>query len=122
MHYELIMVDTDTPTGTNSKRFVVIFVLALAALLVAFTLIVRWAVNILPQEDEVITVDDAAARIERGEVERILIQEEGQDVFLYLPGEPRPLYTRLELGESFTETMQSLGVDTVDIPPVTVEE
>ncbi|MEZ4634220.1 MAG: hypothetical protein R2873_12770 [Caldilineaceae bacterium] len=116
------MVEIDTSTGTSSKRFVVIFVLALAALLVAFTLMVRWAVNILPQQDEVITVEDAAAYIERGEVERILIQEQGQDIFLYLPGDDRPLYTRIELGETFTDTMQSLGVDTVNLPPVKEEE
>lgn len=116
------MVETNSTTSTSSKRFVVIFVLALAALLVAFTLMVRWAVNILPQEDEVITVEDAAARIERGEIERILIQEQGQDIFLYLPDEPRPLYTQLELGQTFTDTMQSQGVDIEDMPPVTEEE
>lgn len=116
------MVETNPSPGTSSKRFVVIFVLVLAALLVAFTLMVRWATNILPQEDEVITVQDAAARLERGEVERVLIQEDGQDIFLYLPDEPRPLYARIELGDSFTETMQSLGVDAVEMPPVTVEE
>ncbi|MBI1297020.1 hypothetical protein GC175_18865 [bacterium] len=116
------MVEIDSFTGMSSKRFVVIFVLALAALLLAFTLMVHWAGSILPQEDEVITTQDAAARIERGEIERILIQEQGQNIFLYLPDEPRPLYIRLELGESFTETMQSLGVDAVDIPPVTEEE
>ncbi len=115
------MLETDSSAGTSSKRFVIIFVLALAGLLIAFILMVRWAVNILPQEDEVITITDAVTLIEQGEVERILIQE-GQDVFLYRPGEPRPLYTKLAAGESFTETMESLGVPSTNFPPLSVEE
>jgi hypothetical protein len=82
--------ETNSSAGIRSNRFVIIFVLILIGLLVSFTLIVRWAVAILPQENEVITVTDAAGRIERGEIERILIQED-RDIFLYQPGQPRPL-------------------------------
>jgi hypothetical protein len=112
--------ETNSSAGISSKRFVIIFVLTLLGLLVAFTLMVRWAVAILPQEDEVITVVDAAERIERGEIERILIQEE-RDLFLYQPGESRPLYARLEEGSTFTTTLESLGISQEQFPPLTVE-
>jgi hypothetical protein len=112
--------ETNSSAGIRSNRFVVIFVLILIGLLVSFTLIVRWAVAILPQENEVITVTDAAGRIERGEIERILIQED-RDIFLYQPGQPRPLYTRLEPGATFTITLESLGISPEQIPPMTVE-
>jgi hypothetical protein len=112
--------ETNSSAGVSSKRFVIIFVLILLGLLVAFTLIVRWAVAILPQEDEIITINDAAGRIERGEIERILIQEE-RDIFLYQPGQARPLYTRLEPDATFTVTLESLGISPEQFPPLTVE-
>jgi hypothetical protein len=112
--------ETNSSTGIRSNRFVIIFVLILIGLLVSFTLIVRWAVAILPQENEVITVVDAAGRIERGEIERILIQED-RDIFLYQPGQPRPLYTQLEPGATFTNTLESLGISPEQFPPLTVE-
>lgn len=114
------IMETNSPAGISGKRFALIFSLILLGLLVAFTLMVRWAVAILPQEDEVITAVDAAGRVERGEIERILIQEE-RDVFLYLPGQPRPLYAQLEEGSTFTTTMESLGISPEQFPPLTVE-
>lgn len=115
-----MIMETNSSSGISGKRFALIFSLILLGLLLAFTLMVRWAVAILPQDDEVITVIDAAGRIERGEIERILIQEE-RDVFLYRPGEPRPLYARLEEGNTFTTTLESLGVSPDQFPPLTVE-
>jgi hypothetical protein len=110
----------DTAPGISSKRFVLIFVVVLAVLLIGFTWMVRWATATLPQEHEIITAPAAAERLQRGEFERILIQGE-QDIFYYLPGEARPLYTQLELGETFTETMAALGVDPAQFPPLTIE-
>jgi hypothetical protein len=112
--------ETNSSAGISGKRFALIFLLILLGILLAFTLIVRWAVAILPQEEEVITVVDAAGRIERGEIERILIQED-RDIFLYQLGQPRPLYTRLEPDTTFTNTLESLGISPEHFPPLTVE-
>ncbi|RME62885.1 MAG: hypothetical protein D6790_05605 [Caldilineae bacterium] len=98
---------------------------AMAVLIVvvfgAILWIVQTANSTLPQPEEVLTLEEAAARIQQGDVERILIQE-GRDVFLYLPGQARPLYTRLELGKTFTETFEALGVPVSAFPPLRVEE
>ncbi|MBX2999430.1 MAG: hypothetical protein KF893_13020 [Caldilineaceae bacterium] len=112
--------ETNSSAGLSGRRFALIFLLILLGILLVFTLIVRWAVAILPQENEVITVVDAAGRIERGEIERILIQED-RDIFLYQPGQPRPLYTRLEPDATFTNTLESLGISPEQFPPLTVE-
>ncbi|MBI3960190.1 MAG: hypothetical protein HY328_15365 [Chloroflexi bacterium] len=104
----------------KSRIFVIIFVVILALLVTTFVWIVQSARTTLPQANEVISLEDAAGRIESGGVERILLQGE-QDVFLYLPGQARPLYTRLELGESFTATLEALGVASGRFPPLTVE-
>lgn len=110
----------ESASGISSKRFVLIFVVLLAILLTGFTLIVRWATATLPQENEIITAATAAELIEGGELERILIQEE-RDVFFYLPGEARPLYLQLGLGQTFTETMAGLDVSAEHFPPLTIE-
>lgn len=104
----------------KSRIFVVVFVAILALIIYGFIWIVQSADATLPQPDEIISVEDAANRIASGEVERILIQEE-RDVFLYLPDQPRPLYSQLALGETFTTTMEALGVAGDDFPPLTVE-
>ena len=113
--------NSDSASTVNSKRFVIIFVIILITLLVAFTLMVRWATAILPQENEVISLVEAAQYIEQNEIERILIQE-GRDIFLYQPGESRPLYLQLNEGQTFTETMETMGVTPDRFPLLTVEE
>lgn len=115
------MQPTEAPSSPwKSRIFVIVFVLILALIVYGFLWIVQSAKATLPQKEEVISLDEAANRIGKGEVERILLQEE-RDVFLYLPGASRPLYTQLELGETFTTTMQSLGVSPASFPPLTVE-
>lgn len=104
----------------KSRIFVIVFVAILALIVAGFLWIVQNAKATLPQENEVITLEDAAQRIGRGEVERILIQEE-RDVFLYLPGQARPLYAQLALGKTFTTTLETLGVSAERFPPLTVE-
>ena len=104
----------------KSRIFVVVFVIILAGIVTAFVSLVQNAKSTLPQADEIISMEDAASRIDAGAVERILLQDE-QDVFLYLPGQPRPLYARLELGSTFTATIESLGIPAERFPPVTVE-
>ncbi len=104
----------------KSRIFVIVFVIILALIVTAFVWIVQSAKTTLPQTDEVITLQEAASRIDSGTVERILLQGE-RDVFLYLPGQPRPLYTRLELGKSFTTTLEALGIPAERFPPLTVE-
>lgn len=104
----------------KSRIFVVVFVIILAGIVTAFVSLVQNAKSTLPQADEIISMEEAASRIDAGAVERILLQDE-QDVFLYLPGQPRPLYARLELGKTFTATIESLGIPAERFPPVTVE-
>ncbi len=104
----------------KSRIFVVIFVLVLALIAAGFIWIVQSAKSALPQQNEVISLEDAANRVNSGSVEQILLQGE-QDVFLYLPGQSRPLYTRLELGKSFTSTLEALGIPAGRFPPLTVE-
>lgn len=104
----------------KSRLFVIIFVIILAGIVTAFVWIVQSAKSTLPQASEIISVEDAAQRIGSGAVERILLQDE-QDVFLYLPGQTRPLYAQLELGTTFTATMEGLGVSPGQFPPLTVE-
>jgi len=99
---------------------VIAFVLILAAIIYGFIWIVQSADATLPQPDEIISLEDAANRISSGAVERVLIQEE-RDVFLYLPGQSRPLYSRLALGKTFTTTMEALGIQPDNFPPLTVE-
>lgn len=105
----------------NSRRFFLIFVLFLVALSGAFWWIVQEARAVLPQEGEVLTLEEAAQLLETGEIERALLQEE-RDVFLYRSGQNRPLYTRLESGRTFTETFGDLGVPAASLPPLRVEE
>ena len=104
----------------KSRIFVIVFVAILALIIYGFIWIVQSANDTLPQTNEVISVKEMAKRIDGGNVERILIQEE-RDVFLYLPGQPRPLYSQLALGATFTTTMQALGVSPASFPPLTVE-
>ena len=104
----------------KSRLFVIVFVAILALIIAGFIWIVQTAKATLPQENEVISLEDAALRIGNGEVERILIQEE-RDVFLYLPGQSRPLYAQLALGKTFTGTIEALGVSAAQFPPLTVE-
>ncbi len=104
----------------TSRIFVIVFVLILALILAGFLWLVQNAKATLPQENEVISMADAAQRIRTGEVERILLQGD-RDVFLYLPDQPRPLYARLDLGTQFTSTIEILGVSAGEIPPLTVE-
>lgn len=104
----------------KSRIFVILFVVILALILAAFVWIVQSAKDTLPQSNEVISLEQAAERIQQGQVERILVQDE-QDVFLYLPDESRPLYTRLALGQTFTGTFEGLGIPAVQFPPLTVE-
>ncbi len=104
----------------KSRLFVIIFVIILAGIVTAFVWIVQSAKSTLPQADEIISVEDAAQRIGSRAVEKILLQGE-QDVFLYLPGQARPLYAQLELGKTFTATLEALGIPTERFPPVTVE-
>lgn len=104
----------------KSRLFVVIFVIILAGIVTAFVWIVQSAKSTLPQANEIISLEDAARRIGDGAVERVLLQDE-QDVFLYLPGQARPLYARLELGKTFTATLESLGVPAERFPPLAVE-
>ena len=108
------------PSPWKSRIFVIIFVLLLALLATGFFLIVQSAKSTLPQADEIISVEDAAQRIGSGAVERVLLQGE-QDVFLYLPGQARPLYAQLELGTTFTATLEGLGISPGQFPPLTVE-
>jgi len=104
----------------KSRIFVIIFVIILALIVTAFVWIVQSAKSTLPQTNEIISVEDAAQRIGSGAVERVLLQDE-QDVFLYLPGQARPLYAQLEVGTTFTATMEGLGVSPGQFPPLTVE-
>lgn len=104
----------------KSRIFVIIFVAILALIIYGFIWIVQSADAALPQTNEVISVQEMADRINSGDVERILIQAE-RDVFLYLPGQPRPLYTQLELGTTFTPTLEALGIQPDRFPPLTVE-
>lgn len=104
----------------KSRVFVLIFVVMLVGILAAFVYFVQTASSTLPQDDEIITVEDAAARIQAGEIERILIQEE-RDLFLYRAGEPRPLYAKLSEGATFTPTMQALGLTPEMFPPLSIE-
>jgi len=104
----------------KSRIFVIVFVAILALIIAGFIWIVQSANAALPQPDEIISLEDAANRISSGRVDRILIQEE-RDIFLYLPGQSRPLYSQLTLGETFTTTMEALGIQPDDFPPLTVE-
>lgn len=104
----------------KSRIFVIVFVAILGLIVYGFIWIVQSADATLPQPDEIISLEDAANRISRGDVERILIQEE-RDIFLYLPDQPRPLYSQLALGETFTTTMESLGIASDSFPPLAVE-
>ena len=104
----------------KSRIFVVVFVAILALIIYGFIWIVQSADAALPQPNEVIKIEDAASRIGKGQVERILIQGD-RDVFLYLPGQPRPLYLQLELGTTFTPTLEALGIPAERFPPLTVE-
>lgn len=104
----------------KSRVFVIVFVLILALLATGFILLVQSAKTTLPQTDEVISLEEAASRIDSGAVERILLQGE-QDVFLYLPGQARPLYTRLALGATLTTTLEALGIPARRFPSLTVE-
>lgn len=112
--------ETQSTGRSGGKLFVVIFVVLLAVVVASFIWFVQTANSILPQEDEVISVEEAAARIEAGEIERILIQEE-RDLFLYRPGQDRPLYAQLDEGAVFTTTMQALGIPQEQFPPLIVE-
>jgi hypothetical protein len=104
----------------KSRVFVMVFVVILALIVTAFVWIVQSATTTLPQTDEIISLEEAATRISSGGVERVLLQDE-QDVFLYLPGQARPLYAQLELGATFTATMETLGIAPGQFPPLTVE-
>ena len=104
----------------KSRLFVIVFVTILALIIYGFIWIVQSADATLPQPDEIISLEDAANQIGSGEIDRILIQEE-RDIFLYLPGQPRPLYSQLALGQTFTATMEALGVPSASFPPLTVE-
>ncbi len=110
----------DNGTGRSGYLTVLILLVALAGLFLAVYWIVLQAREALPQEDEIISVTQAAEWIQEGRVERILIQED-RDIFLYLPGRARPFYTQLAPGQTFTETMQSLGVPPSQFPPLIVE-
>lgn len=112
---------TEQPVSPwRSRIFLIVFVSVLALILAAFVWIVQSAKATLPQGNEVVTLEEAAAHLEAGGVERILLQGE-QDVFLYLPDASRPLYTRLALGQTFTGTFEGLGIPAVQFPPLTVE-
>jgi len=104
----------------KSRIFVIVFVAILALIIAGFIWIVQTAKATLPQENEIISVENAAQRIDDGAVERILLQGE-RDVFLYLSGQPRPLYAQLALGKTFTGTIEALGVSAAQFPPLTVE-
>jgi|GEM_PF-3506201 len=104
----------------KSQIFVIAFVAILAFVVWAFIWIVQSASSALPQKDEVISLEEAANHVASGDVEHILIQGE-QDIFLYLPGQTRPLYTQVELGKTFTATVEALGVSPDQFPPLTVE-
>lgn len=114
------MQTTEIQSSVDSRRFVIIFATSLLLLVLAFWGMVRWAITILPQENEVITLAQAAQGIQANEYERILIQRD-RDIFFYRPGEERPLYLQLGLTEIFTETLMAQGVDPSDFPPLTVE-
>ncbi len=120
-------VDEELPEadGISGRRAVTIILLSLGLLLLAFIGVVSWARSTLPQEEEIITVEEAAQLIQEGQVERILVQTDelgvNQDLFLYLPGQARPLYARLEPGQSITETLRSLGVPDDRLPPIEIE-
>jgi hypothetical protein len=111
---------TDSSKGMHGSTFAIIFLIILIAIFAAFVWSVQSARSILPQDDEIVSVEEAARMIEAGEVQRILIQRE-RDIFLYRPNEPRPRYTQLQLGQNFTTTMESLGVTPEEFPPLTVE-
>lgn len=95
-------------------------VAVLALIAAAFLWLVQTAKLTVPQPNEIISPSQAAEQIRAGQVERVLIQEE-RDIFLYLPSQARPLYTRLEAGQSFTGTFEALGVSAGQFPPLTVE-
>ena len=120
-------VDEEQPEGEgmSGRRAVTIILLSLGLLLLAFIGVVSWARSTLPQESEIISVEEAARLIQEGQVERLLVQTDSvganQDLFLYLPGRPRPLYARLEPGKSITETLRSLGVPDDRLPPIQIE-
>lgn len=104
----------------KSRIFVIVFVAILALIIYGFIWIVQSATAALPQTDEIISLEEMAAHIGKGEVERILLQDE-RDVFLYLPGEARPLYAQLALGTTFTPTLEALGIQPDRFPPLAVE-
>jgi hypothetical protein len=106
--------------GVSGKFFAFIFLILLIGIFVAFVWFVQSATALLPHEDEIVPLGEAVRMIEAGEVERILIQRE-RDVFLYQPGQRRPLYTQLELGQTFTTTLESFDVTPDRFPPITVE-
>ncbi|MFZ1752881.1 MAG: hypothetical protein WBO46_11680 [Caldilineaceae bacterium] len=105
----------------KSRIFVLVFVAVLALIVAGFMWIVQNAKATLPQTSEIISMEEVAKQIESGSVDSILLQGD-QDVFLYLPGHPRPLYARLALGSTFTTTLEGLGVPAGELPPVTVEK
>jgi multidrug efflux pump subunit AcrB len=111
---------SEAESGVDSRRFVIVFAVSLLLLVLAFWGMVRWAIAILPQEQEVITLTQAAQGIQANEYERILIQRD-RDIFFYRPGEERPLYLQIGLTETFTGTMFAQGVDPGRFPPLIVE-
>lgn len=106
---------------SNTNWYVVLFLIVLIFLIAAFVWMARTATSLLPQSDEIISLSETAQLVQNGQVERILIQED-RDLFLYLPARSRPLYSRLEPGTTVTETLESLGVDRADFPPIEVDE
>jgi HAMP domain-containing protein len=114
--------DAPSPSSPNNsgKRVVIIFLGSLALIVLAFVALVMTARSTLPQENEIINLEQAAQHVQAGEVERILVQEE-RDVFLYLAGQTRPLYTRLEPGATITETLTGLGVSVEQLPPIEID-
>jgi hypothetical protein len=106
--------------GVSGKFFAFIFLILLIGIFVAFVWFVQSATALLPQENEIVPLGEAVRMIEAGDVERVLIQRQ-RDVFLYQPNQARPLYTQLELGQTFTTTLESFGVTPERFPPITVE-
>lgn len=111
--------ETNERTG-RAKWMIVLFLITMAAIFAAIVYFTQTAKSLLPQADEILTITEAANLLERGEVDRILIQEE-QDIFLYQPGAQRPLYLQLQIGETFTQTMANAGINSSQFPPLTVE-
>jgi hypothetical protein len=112
--------NSDRTQGISSKLFALIFILILVIIFAAFVWFVQSANRLLPQDHEIISVSEAAEMIQADQVERVLIQRE-RDIFLYRSDEPRPYYTQLELGQVFTQTIESFGIPTERFPPVSVE-